>query len=277
MKTAVSKILPLGLAIGTIAACAEEPLPEVSRYKEGDASVPVEAQPLERAVSPVASFSLRAGLHDWKDSKFVDKSWGAQGEMRLALWETPVDVVLRGHYATVDYEDTYSVYANAYPYRAARVRETGVVQYYNSEESGFGGSLQLQWNFARADIVNPYAAAGAMYEKTEYRTDYLATKNSLMTYKWLASSWSSSYHGRIEDDDDGWAFAGRLGVEIAPSPFYLRLEVSWLSELYHSDSQAELEAIAGVNAAENVRFDISGSYFTDWKEYYLAAGLTLSF
>lgn len=57
-----------------------------------------------RRNSPVVSFSVRAGLHDWKDSRFVDKSWGAQGEMRFAFPETPLDIVLRGHYATVDYE-----------------------------------------------------------------------------------------------------------------------------------------------------------------------------
>ena len=277
MKTAVSKILPLCLAVGTIAAFADESVSQVSRYKEGETGASADAADFGRRNSPVVSFSVRAGLHDWKDSRFVDKSWGAQGEMRFAFPETPLDIVLRGHYATVDYEDTHSTYANAYPYRGTRVGEIDVVQYYNAEQSAFGGSLQLQWNFAREDLVNPYVAAGGMYEKSEFHSDYLRTRNGLMTYKWLATSWSDSYRGRIDEDDDGWAFVGRLGTEIAPSPFYLRLEMSWVSELYDDDAQAEFGAIAGVDATENARFDVAGTYFSDWKEYYISAGLTLSF
>ncbi len=259
-------------AISSFAQGAES---TVSHYKEGVGLVSESGASLEKPNKQDVSFSIRAGYHDLKDSEFIDTSWGAQLEARVALGETPLDIVIRGHYADVKYDDTSLVGADSYKYRGAKVYEVGVVDYYNTKWSAYGGSIQLQWNFGRGELVNPYVAAGAMYEKQKFETDYAYSQRNVMTYKWLSSSWSNSGFGRIEEDDDGTAFVGRVGIELFPDPFYARLEAAYISEIYEDDAQAELSAVVGAKVTDNFRIDLSGTYFTEWKNYYICAGFSI--
>lgn len=258
-----------------ISSFAQSGEPTVSHYKEGVGLVSESGASLEKPNKQDVSFSIRAGYHNWKDSKFVDTSWGGQLELRAALGESPLDIVLRGHYAGAEYDDTFAVGSDTYSYRSAKVHEVGVVDYYNTKQSAYGGSAQLQWNFGRGELVNPYIAAGAMYEKQKFETDYTYSQRNLMTYKWLAKSWANSGFGRIEEDDDGTAFVGRFGIDLSPDPFYARLEAAYITELYEDDAQAELSAVVGAKVTDNFRIDLSGSYFTEWKEYYICAGFSI--
>ena len=279
MQRILQKIGIVTLSLSTIstltfAQSAEE---TVSYYREGVGVLSETNGTLEKQDTQNFSFSVRAGYHNWTDSKFIDTSWGAQFEIRAALGATPLDIVLRGHYTSTKYEDTYSTANDAYRYKKANVYEVVTYRFYDTKASAYGGSAQLWWNFRRSAVINPYIAVGAMYEKEEFETDYAYSQRFLMTYKWLASSWKSSGYGRMEDNDDGVAFVGRVGVEFSPDPFYARLEASYVSELYEDDAQAELSAMIGAKVTNNIRIDLSGSYFTDWKEYYVCAGFSVLF
>ncbi len=81
----------------------------------------------------------------------------------------------------------------------------------------------------------------------------------------------------MNEHDDGTAFVGRLGAEWNPAPFYLRGEVSFVSAMYGGDAQAELEGIAGVDVADNWRMEAAGTYYTDWKEYFVTLGVSYEF
>ena len=196
--------------------------------------------------------------------------------MRLPIPGYPLDVVLRGHYAKTDYEDHGALFSDVYGYYDATVYSEGVLVISNEKQTGYGGSLQIQWNLGTNDFVNPYIAAGVMYEQYEVKHDLEYTEANRMTLGWLSTSWLEEYAWEEKVKDHGSAFVGRVGVELFPNPMYFRAEASWVSELYEDDAQAELEAIGGINLSPNVRLDIAGTYYTEWKDYYVTAGLTFS-
>ena len=75
--------------------------------------------------------------------------------------------------------------------------------------------------------------------------------------------------------DDGAAVVARAGLELRPDPFYVRADVSWISDVYGDDAQLRLSGTMGVEATEDVRMDLTGHYFTEWKEWYVMIGFTL--
>jgi len=268
-----SKWFTVLLGLATITTMAQTSNTDVSHYKEG-VGIISDAE-MESIDSTLFSFSARIGYYNEKDSDFVDKSWGSQLELRAALGDTPLDIVLRGHYASVDYDDTELIETAAYPYLNAKVYSAGITEFYNTKKATYGGSIQLQWNFCKTELLNPYISAGIVYDKYEFETDLRYAQRNLMTYKWLSSTWANSGYGRIEEDDDGTAFVGRVGIEFYPDPFYARLEAAYLTELYEDDAQAELSAVVGAKVTDNFRIDLSGTYFTEWKEYYICAGFSI--
>ena len=58
--------------------------------------------------------------------------------------------------------------------------------------------------------------------------------------------------------DDGVAVVARAGLEIKPDPFYVRADVSWISDVYGDDDQCRLSATVGVEATDDVRMDLTG-------------------
>lgn len=230
--------------------------------------------------SPI-SISGRVGAFDWKDSEFVDSSFGAQMEARIGLGDTPFDIVFRGYGASVEYDDFVAYGSEVFPYKGATVLDEEALEFNNMEASVIGGSFQLQLNLCRDKEFNPYIAAGAMYEKTEIETDYVYVRQTTMKYKWLTGRWVSGETGKFEMSENGSAFIGRVGFEWKPAPkFYVRAEAGYLTKLYddpEEKAQAELNAIVGCHVTNNVRLDVAATYFTEWEEYYLTVGATILF
>ena len=212
-----------------------------------------------KTTPPMTSFSARFGYLGFKEGIF-DDGLGAQAEFKMPIDESDFDFVVRGHYAFAELDDGKTVRSiNSYRYGQWYVIR--VVTMENCEEKVYGGSAQIQYNFKRNELANPYIAAGLMFERTAFEYDLRGTV------------------GRHEKgDEDGFALVGRAGVEFNPDPFYARLEAALFSAIYDEDEwQAELNAIVGAYVTDNIRLDVAGTCFTDWKEYYITAGLTFLF
>ena len=208
---------------------------------------------------PMTSFSARFGYLGFQEG-FFDDGLGGQAEFKTAIDKSDFDFVVRGHYAFAELDDGKTVRAvNSYRYGQWYVIR--VVEMENCEETVYGGSAQIQYNFKRNKLVNPYIAFGFMFERTDFEYDLRGIA------------------GRHQKgDEDGFALVGRAGVEFNPKPFYARLEAALFSQIYDEDDwQAELNAIVGAYMTENLRLDLAGTCFTDWKEYYITAGFTFVF
>lgn len=217
------------------------------------------------------SFSLRAGYFGLKgDDNLVDDGVGGQAEMKFALADSAFDLVLRGHGASAESDDDEIWVSDPTVFYYGNTRMAAAVAFDNIEETVIGGSVQLQYNFARGATANPYIAAGVMYEKSEIEFDagYAVTNGR----RYAAAGW----HEKM--DEDGFAVVGRAGVELNAEPAYARLEAAAVSEIYDDDgTQAELNAIVGATVLDNLRLELSGTYFTEWKEYYILGGVTFLF
>ena len=248
---------------------------EMSVFREGEGVIP-ESEELNSNVSSWGSFSFRAGYFGVKeDDNLFDYGVGGQMEFRVGLGKTPIDLVLRGHYAYAEYKDYYAYLGN------------GRYYFENEEHSQYGGSAQLQFNFNRDGEINPYVAVGGMYDKVEMEADYWGYDTYARTYHvgwWTYRSTYHQYHsGRIEIDDDGSGFVGRLGVELNLHPLYARVEGAFVSKVhddawwFEEKNQAEINAIVGAHITDSVRLDFSGTYFTKWEEYFILGGATFLF
>lgn len=283
-------ILACLFVIGMLPALALAETPETDTANATSAAnteyeryVKSRREPVSSPKPLAISLSGRIGYHNWADSeesKIVKSSWGAQVEGRIGLGNTPLDFVVRGHVAIVDGKDVILYGSDSFPYEGMAVRQDAVLACKNVEQSAVGGSAQLQWNFARGAAFNPYVAAGAMHEITRFEADYVYLEENTMTYRSLSRTWHEEASGRIEEPEDGTAFVARAGLEGKPIPqIYIRLEASFLSKVYDEEeekAQAELNTILGFEVAKDIRFDLAGTYFTNWKEYYITAGLTFA-
>lgn len=204
------------------------------------------------------SISLRVGYFGRKGGGLgLDHGVGGQVEMKFALGASPFDLVMRGHVVKSESDDDKNWGSDS---------NGNTLVANDAEAIAYGGSAQLQYNFARGATFNPYIAAGGMYEKTDgdYKVRYAGPDGRHVADK----SWKS----------DGCAFVGRGGVEWNPEPVYARLEAAVVSEVYDGDgTQAELNAIVGATVADNLRVELSGTYFTEWEDYYILVGTTFLF
>ena len=264
----------MGFCIATLPLLAQMSGNNMSifSHNENDSGVTqTEFQPVD---TKTFSFSIRLGLHDWKDSEYVDKNYGAQLEARVALGDTPLDIDIRGHYADIEYDDYVLYGTDSFRYYNAHVYRQVAISISDDQRQIYGGSAQLLWNFRRGETLNPFVAAGVMYEKDEDEYDWAMVVANRMTFSYLSTRWADVSSGREKTSTEGSAFVGRVGLEAEADPLYGRIEVAYVSEMYEDDAQAEINALFGVKASENIRIDISGNYFTKWKEYYIMAGVT---
>ena len=239
---------------------------------EGGESSFAASPEMEEAQTSLGSLSIRAGYVGNKDDDFLDYGAGGQMEFRIGLGDTPADFVLRAHYNHAKFDDYY-----IYGYYGDHYERLDIE---NEEHNQYGGSMQLLFNFNKDGLVNPYVSVGGMYDKIEVEADYWYY--STVYYWWY--SYRNYNYGTIELDDDGFGFVGRLGLEFNPRPLYVRLEGAFVSKMHKGEDmwfedkgQAELNAILGANVTDSLRIDISGTYFTHWKDYYVMAGLTYLF
>ncbi len=233
---------------------------------------------LEEPQRKTIQFSLRGGIHDWTDAP-VDSSYGIQGEILYSIPNMPIDIDVRGYYSKVEYEPSYAS-VSGYRNYGYFLYQRSVSAYCDNEEAEiFGGSAQIRFRFLNDSIITPYLAGGVAYEKTERTGDVYLRINDVYTGYWIGNRrYTSGYTEFIDEEDDGFSWIARLGLEGTLYPVYLRLELSAVGEIYDSDSvQAEILAMVGVNLTESLRFEVAGDYFTDWEEYYITAGLSLGF
>ena len=219
------------------------------------------------------AISLRFGYHG-TDGDLIEDGFGGHLEFRFAIGDTPFDIVLRGHaaYGEQDDDEMFVVAADQYLYGRGIVTDGVLME--NAEDTIYGGSVQVQYNFLRGEAVNPYISAGVLFEKDELEYDglyVLAYETAYVRYldgvKW---------HDKI--DEDGFAFVGRLGVEFKADPMYARFEAGLVTKVYDGDNaQAELNAVVGTHVTEGMRLEVAGTYYTDWEEYYIMGGLTFLF
>lgn len=244
---------------------------------QDNGSAPIDFE-LEEKRNEFIRFSLRGGVHDWKDSS-VDSSYGIQGEILYSLPNLPIDIDLRAYYANAEFEPNY--YMGSFSSRdylliyqsTAYLRE-------EIKKEGYGGSAQVRWNFNKGAIINPYVSAGAIYEKYEDTCNGFLIVETDDIGLWTHNHYRNTYLYTYEDsyDDDGISWIARFGFEGNLDPFYLRMEVSIVGEIYDTDSvQAEIFAMAGVNLTDHIRLELAGDYFTEWEEYYITAGLSVGF
>ena len=212
-----------------------------------------------KTTTPMTSFSARFGYLGFQEGIF-DDGLGGQVEFKTAIDKSDFDFVVRGHYGFAELDDDKTVYS-VDSYRYGQWYVIRLVEMENCEETVYGGSAQIQYNFKRNELMNPYIATGIMFERTDFEYDLGGTA------------------GRHQKgNEDGFALVGRAGVEFNPDPFYARVEAAFFSQIYDEDDwQAELNAIVGAYVTENLRLDLAGTCFTDWKEYYITAGFTFGF
>lgn len=209
-------------------------------------------------------FSARIGLHDW-DGSHDRTGIGTELALRMGHHSTPLDLVLDFHYADADYKYETGMGKDAGMYKTAKALQPGVERI-DADGYACGGSLLLQWNFARWELVNPFLAGGVFYEKTGFESDYVTT---------TSGPEDRPGKNRRVEKDDGVAVVARAGVEVRPDPFYVRADASWISDVYGDDAQFRLSGTVGVEATDDVRMDLTGHYFTEWEEWYVMIGFTL--
>jgi hypothetical protein len=228
-----------------------------SRVGQSDGNA-VQDTSFETSCPLTGSISLRLGYFGRNGSNVaLDHGVGGQVEMKFALGASPFDLVVRGHVVKSESDDDKIWGSDS---------NGNTLVANDAEAIAYGGSAQLQYNFARGATFNPYVAAGGMYEKTdgEYKVRYAGPDGRHVADR----SW----------DDDGFAFVGRGGLEWNAEPAYARLEAGVVSEVYDGDgTQAELNAIVGATVADNLRVELSGTYFTEWEDYYILVGTTFHF
>ena len=219
--------------------------------------------PVVTDVDPI-ELSVRFGLHDW-DCGHDRTGIGTELALRTGHNSTPFDLVLDFRYADADYKYETGIGEDANMYKTAKALQPGTERI-DADGYSAGGSLLLQWNLARWEFVNPFLAGGLLYERSSFSSDYV-----------LSSVGPEERPGknRFVTKDDGAAVVARAGLELRPDPFYVRADVSWISDVYGDDAQLRLSGTVGVEATEDVRMDLTGHYFTEWEEYYVLVGFTL--
>ena len=261
MKKSRIAVALLAVALAVANVLAQESMP-------GEGAV---TEPPAKSTSSMTSFSARFGYMGFREG-FLDKGLAGQVEFKTSIDESDLDFVVRGHYAFAETDEGKTVRSvKSYSYGQWTVFQITAME--NCEETVYGGSAQIQYNFKRNRLVNPYIAGGVMYERTafEYDLGYL--------FGARPSSSGDNAGRHRKGDEDGFAIVCRAGLEFNPDPFYARIEAAFVSEIYEEDDgrQFEFNAIVGAKITDTIRLDVAGTCFTDWKEYYLTAGLTFLF
>ena len=247
-------------------------------------------QPLEaeKDTSLGVELSLRLGAIGERNSSDPDNTkfsnWFKTGaalqlEARGALGDSGFDLVARGYYGRCDVDKDE---ANGWGYLYSNYRGSGydIYDLYivdDGDVSIFGGSLQLQYNFARDAEINPYLAAGVAYEKSDFDLtigEYLGlTRHGSTTF--LDAVKADQF--KLKTNEDGTAFVGRVGTEFNLAPFRLVAEVSYLSKLYDYEDKGQFEVSgrAGFQWTKSCRIDAGIDYYTEWEQFFAGVGLTL--
>ncbi len=131
-----------------------------------------------------------------------------------------------------------------------------------------GTDFSLLVNLNRGGVINPYLGAGFLYESC-----------SLEAETYYAGDHHGWHHHHNETwDDDGVTYLFRGGFDIRADLLYARFDASYIGEIYDTDDGGQflLSGDLGLHFCKNCRADVFGSYFTEYKSFYLGIGVTIA-
>ena len=209
--------------------------------------------------------STRVGVRDYRANDIYEPGPAVQVEIRIPLGESDFDINARGYYAWMGADDGFGSRESGsyygYVFSEVETVDDGDVQTY-------GGSLQLQYNFARGEAVNPYVAAGWALEKCDYSVeghdDYYFGSLFLKRESW-----------KLDGSDDGNAFVGRVGLEFNLDKLWLLAECAYMTEFYEDGDDAQFVGVGrfGYCFTDSCRFDIGIDYYVEWEDLFVSVGL----
>ena len=239
------------------------------------ATLPLSAQDAPPAVpedaiapkdsAPAFEVSTRIGARSLNKTDFWETGPGAQVELRVPLGNSPLDITARGYYAVLEKkkgasDNVFAYYSNG--------RADVWVEADDGDATYYGGNVQLQLNFDRGAMLNPYIAAGCVYEKEKIDLECRIYGRDSRYFYDLGSA-------KFKFSDDGTAFVGRVGMEFNFDKVWLLAECGWMSESYDDsdDAQATIVGRAGWYFSKNCRLDVGVDYYVEWEDLCVSAGV----
>ena len=188
-----------------------------------------------------SGMGLNLGVRFSDTSTPVDAEWrlyGATFSMNDAVYSVPDD---RGH--------TYDVYCN------------------DCEYTVLGSDFSLLANFNRGGVLNPYLGVGFLYEGSRFEADVYEGNYH---YGWPR-------HPEADWEAHGWTYLFRAGADVRSDLIYARLDASYIGEIYDGDDNGQIlfSGDFGFYFCPQVRADVFGHYFTEYKSFYIGVGLTV--
>ena len=131
-----------------------------------------------------------------------------------------------------------------------------------------GTDFSLLVNLNRAGVVNPYLGVGFLYESCSLEAETYYDDRHYGWHRHYNETW----------DDDGVTYLFRAGIDIRADLFYARFDASYIGEIYDTDDNGQflLSGDLGLHFHKNVRADVFGNYFTEYKSFYIGIGVTVA-
>lgn len=214
---------------------------------------------------PGMELSIGFGLMDLdKDRTGIDEDgFALLMDFRFNIPSSIVDFELRTYGGAFSFDDGYGPFVTD-----LNGKNDGKFYLENQDYSIFGLSFAMLANMNRAGAVNPYVGVGLLVEGWDYTTDVFVSDGR--HYSWPYT---------VSEDDSGVTFVARAGIDFRLDACYLRLDASYLGEIYDADDggQFDLYADIGFYVTQNVRIDAFCDYFTEYKSFIGTLGITLAF
>lgn len=137
--------------------------------------------------------------------------------------------------------------------------------------SDYNLAAQVYFSLFRNENFDIYLTGGLYYDSAEYEYEYYGTYH---------------HHGyTISDDCSTIGFLGGIGLELKNDFVGVKLEADYLSKPDYDevskleDEKAQIQAFGSLMffVGDQVAFDFSGRYFTEWEDLYAMFGLTVIF
>ena len=213
---------------------------------------------------PKMEFSVGFGLMNLdKERTGIDEDGFALSlDFRFNIPSSIIDFELRSYSSIFDFDDGYDSFVTD-----LSGKNDGKFYLKNQEYSIAGLSFAVLANMNRDGAVNPYVGVGLLVEGCDYEADVYPVGGR------------HYYPYTVSEDDSGVTFVARAGVDFRLDACYLRLDASYLGEIYDTDDggQFDLYADLGFYVTRNVRIDAFLDYFTEYKSLVGTLGVTFAF
>ena len=138
-----------------------------------------------------------------------------------------------------------------------------------------GTDLSLRVNLYRDGPVNPYFGVGFLYEQSTMEADVYYEGDY---YRRDYYGWHHHHRYYEEWDEDGITFLFRAGLDLRLDLVYARFDANYIGDIYDEDDNGQflLSGDLGVHFTPQVRIDVFGHYFTEYKSFYVGVGATVA-